>query len=591
MATGEPGARLLDREILLRLAKVARPYAVPLGGALLLLPLTAAVELVQPWLFKAGIDGPIAERNPQGLLPLAGILCLAMGVEFSLRFVQTWWMQRAGQHMVHDLRVAVHRHLLTLSESFYQRHPAGRLLTRVTGDAEGIGEMFASGFLTLLGDAVYLTGIGVALLLLDRDLALLTFLVLPILAVISQWFRGLLRGAYRDIRAQIAEVNGFLQERVSGVRVVQLFAREKASYQEFVDRNKDYMDASLRSIRYDALLFAVVDMLNSVVVALLLAYGARSITGHQLSVGALVAFLQYIDKFFVPIRDLSIKFAVMQSGMASAERIFGLLDETDRLPDGGGTVPEAQGVVEFRDVRFGYSPGQDVIQGLDLRLQPGEKVALLGATGAGKSTVLSLLNRTHDVGSGSILVDGLDVREWPMQALRRRVGVVLQDVFLFAGTVRDNLQPADEPISDEVLWKALRLAGAEAVVTRLGGLEGRIREGGNNMSAGERQMLAFARVLVFDPQVLVLDEATSNVDSFAEAQVQEAIRTAMASRTALVVAHRLSTIAEVDRIVVLKEGRKVEEGTHEQLMARGGLYRSLYELYFATSTRGEEGVP
>lgn len=583
---GDDSANLLDFELLRRIAPFAMNHWKPLTISLVLLPMTAGTQLIPPWLIKNAIDGPIAAGQPAGLGPIALLLLVAFVAQYGLQFIQNFAMHLAGQGIVHDLRVAVHGHLLTLHDRYFKRNPAGRLLTRCTNDVEGIGEMFAAGFLTLFADLLLLAGICVALLLLNVRLALITFLALPVLFMVSRWFQLALRGAYREIRARVSVLNAWLQERIAGIQVIQLFAREERALKAFRTKSWELMTTHLRSIKLDATLFAFVDMMGHLVAALLIWWAAGPIVESALTFGALVAFLDYVGRFFQPIRDLSQKIATMQSGLASAERVFGVLDETDRVPLADAPLRPGQfeGRVQFDDVEFGYVPGELVLRGLDLEVSPGEKVALLGVTGAGKSTALRLINRTYDVLSGTVRLDGHDVRDLHPQALRRAIGVVPQEVVLFMGSVRENLSLGDAAVTDEQLLLAVDRVGARGIVERLGGLDAEIAEGGKNLSAGERQLLAFARVLVYDPAILVLDEATSNVDTFSEERVQAAVATAMAGRTAIVVAHRLSTIQEVDRIVVLQYGRVAEQGSHEQLMAAGGLYRTLYENYYSGVT-------
>lgn len=576
-------SRLLDFGLLERIAPYALMHWKPLTLSLVLLPITAGAQLVPPWLIKKAIDGPIAARDPSGLGPIALMLLLVLVFQYGVQFVQSFSMHVAGQGIVHELRSAVHAHLLTLHDRYFKRNPAGRLLTRCTNDVEGIGEMFAAGFLTLIADLLLLVGICVALLLLNVPLALVTFAALPVLFLVSRWFQVALRGAYREIRSRVSVLNAWLQERIAGIQVIQLFAREERAMTEFRTRSWDLMTTHLRSIKLDAALFAFVDMMAHLLAAFLIWWAAGPIVDGAITFGALVAFLEYVRRFFQPIRDLSQKIATMQSGLASAERVFGVLDETERVPLAAEPVRPAHfaGDVRFEDVHFRYLREEPVLRGLDLTVRPGEKVALLGVTGAGKSTALRLINRTYDVDSGAVRVDGVDVRDLDPRTLRRAVGVILQEVTLFMGSVRDNLTLGDERVSDEALSTALERVGANAIVDRLGGLDAELAEGGRNLSAGERQLLAFARMLVYDPAILVLDEATSNVDTFSEERVQAAVSTAMAGRTAIVVAHRLSTIQEVDRIVVLKNGRVAEQGSHEQLLAAGGLYRTLYENYYS----------
>jgi ATP-binding cassette subfamily B protein len=594
MVPGEETWKGSDFSLLRRLVPYGRRQWRPLLLSMALLPVVSAAQLVQPYLLKVAIDGPIAERDLGGLSAVVAVLFAALAIQYLLQFIQSFSSHVAGQGIVHELRVDVHGHLLLLNSRFFQRNPAGRLLTRCTNDVEGIGEMFAAGFLMLFADVLLLTGICGAMLWLDLRLALVTFASLPILIVGTGWFQARLRTCYREIRRRTAVLNSYLQESISGIRVVQLFGREERTTRRFEARNLDLVEENFRSIRLDAVLFAFVEMMRHVVTAALLWFAARPLLDPEglLSFGVLVAFLDYLSRFFHPIRDLSQKFASLQSGLASSERVFALLDETEWVQESEAAneqgaaaradVAAGGGEVCFEDVHFAYQSSEPVLQGLSLKVRAGERVALLGVTGAGKTTALRLVNRVHDADSGRVLLDGVDVKQLPLASLRRAVGVVLQDVFLFMGSIRDNICMGEEA-SDEHLWAVLERVGAADLVRRLGGLEARLGERGSNISAGERQLLAFARVLAYDPAVLLLDEATSNVDSFSELKIQEAISTSMEGRTTIVVAHRLSTIQQVDRILVLSHGRVAEQGSHKQLMDRGGIYRRLYDNYFAAS--------
>ena len=581
--SGEKEFQGLDWDLLKRIGRFAKPHWKVLAISLSILPITSVLQLVQPWLIKNAIDGPIASGDPSGLVPIATALFAVLMGNYTLQFIGSYASHIGGQGIVHDLRVGVHGHLLTLHDRYFQRNPAGRLLTRCTSDVEGIGEMFAAGFLTLFGDVVLLVGICVALLLLDWKLALVTFAALPVLIGVSQWFQAALRSTYRELRRRVAELNSYLQERISGIKIIQLFAREARTYDEFQSHNAELMSENFRSIRLDAMLFAFVDAMAHLVTALLIAWAAQPIVDGALSFGALVAFLDYVSRFFQPIRDLSQKVATLQSGLASSERVFSLLDETERVaePEGGGHDVSVEGSISYERVHFAYKADEPVLRGLDLEVKAGEKVALLGVTGAGKTTALRLLSRVYDPGRGRVLLDGVPVTDWSVRRLRRSVGVVLQDVFLFMGSVRDNITLNDESIDDERVWASLEQVGAGDLVRRIGGLDADLSERGGNLSAGERQLLAFARVMAYDPAILLLDEATSNVDTFAEAVIQEAIAKAMEGRTTLVVAHRLSTIQQVDRVAVLHQGALAEIGTHRELLSADGLYRRLYETYFA----------
>ena len=581
--TGAENVRWGDRLLLRRVGTVAWGHRRALGVSLVLLPLISGLQLLQPWIIKLAIDGPIAEGQRAGLIPIAVAFFGVLSFQYLAQFVQSYQSHIAGQGIVHDLRLAVHRHILGRKDRFFQDRPAGTLLTRCTSDVEGIGEMFAAGFLTLVGDVVLLAGICFALLALNWRLAVVTFVLLPPLVGVSWWFQIRLRSAYRGIRRRVAELNSILAEQISGIRIIQLFAQEERAQREFEGHNSHLMAEHFRGIRLDATLFAFVDMMGHLAVAVLLAYAVQPIADGVLSLGALVAFLDYVARFFVPVRDLSQKVATLQSGLDSAERVFDLLDIDEALPEAEGAQPpeEVRGRIDFADVHFSYDPAEPVLRGLSFHVEPGESMAIVGPTGAGKTTALRLINRLYECTSGTVSLDGSDVRHWNKTALRRSVGVVLQDPFLFGGSVRDNLCLLDPSISDAACWEALRDVGLSERIQGLGGLVGSVGERGDKLSAGERQLLALARVLLYDPAVLILDEASSNLDAFSEERTQHAIERVMTGRTTLVVAHRLSTIHGVDRIAVLSGGKLAELGSHGQLMERSTLYRRLYETYYA----------
>lgn len=580
-----------DARTLAKLWPFVRPHRRYLFVSLSLLVVNALFALTRPLIVRYGIDGidtPEArDRLTRAGLMLAGVLV----VEQSLMFPQLYAMQIGGARAMADLRVHIFSFLHTRRLAFFDRTPVGRLVTRVTNDTDAIGEMFASGALNALGDLIRLVGIVVVLVRLNWQLSLIAFAALPPVALGVNWTRRRIREAFREVRSKTSRMNAYLNEQVSGMAVVQAYAREQRSAEEFDEINAAYRNANNRSIVYDAALDAAIEMVSSVCIAMVLWYAGVRSHADVISFGTLVAFVQYIDMFFIPIRDLSSRYTLLQSAMAGAERVFELLENKDE--DAAGPAAEevaspaaepAPGAPAFElaDVGFAYKPGVNVLHEVSITARAGDKVALVGATGAGKSTIASLLLRLYDVQEGVIRVFGRDVRSYPRDALRRHFAVVPQDVFLFPGTVLTNIAAGDvEPDRERVVRALQRIGALDLFERREGGLEAPVLERGHNFSAGERQLIAFARALYRDPPVLILDEATANIDSDTEARLQRALEGAMKGRTALMIAHRLSTIRAADRIVVFHKGRVVEQGTHDELMALGGVYSRLYKLQFA----------
>jgi ATP-binding cassette subfamily B multidrug efflux pump len=578
-----------DARIMARLWGVTRPHKRLVLLSLVLFPLTAGVELVGPYLVKLAIDHHILVGDWVGLTGMAVLFLITLGALYLLRVAQAYVTQLTGQRVMHDLRHALFAHLQRLDAAFFDKNPVGRLMTRVLTDAEAINEMFTSGLVSIVGDVVTLTGVVVVLLLLNWKLALVTFALVPLLAVAAAYFRIKARDCYRVVRVRLAALSAFLQESIQGMPVIQVFARERQEAAAFEGLNGALRAAQFRSTLYDASLYALVEAMGSAAVALLLWYGGGEVLAGALTFGGLVAFIEYTSRFFLPIRDLGAKYAVMQAAMVSAERVFGLLDTPPAVVGGrhaGGARSAASPAVEFRDVSFAYPGGPPVLRECSFRIGPTERVALVGPTGEGKTTVARLMTRTYEVTAGQVLVDGVDVREWDLEALRRHVGLVPQEPFLFTGTIRENLVLGrDDGGADGAGGGALEAALARAQAARLvaglpGGLDAVVRERGVNLSQGQRQLLAIARALIYNPRVLALDEATSSVDAESETLIRAAVAELLQDRASLIIAHRLSTIQSADRILVLHHGRVREAGRHAELLAAGGIYARLYEMQF-----------
>ncbi len=579
-----------DARLMRRLLKYLRPYRWHVALGVLLAIVVSATEAVRPYFTKIAVDQNIAQGDEKGLLRTVllflGVLLFRSIVQYFSAYLTQW----IGQRTIFDLRMEIFRHLQALSPRFYDKNPIGRLITRVTNDVEVLNEMFSSGIVMVFTDVFTIVGIFYFMFTMNWQLGLVSLSVLPLLFYATFLFRKKAREAYREVRLQIARINSFMQEHITGMMVDQIFNRERKSFDRFSSINAAHRDANIKSILYYALFYPGVDLIGAIAVGLIIWYAGANALGGGVTLGTVMAFLQFNEMFWRPIRDLSEKYNILQTAMASSERVFQLLD--DRTIPGVPASPrpfeEIKGELEFRDVWFAYNVPSDgtlspewVLKGISFHIKPGETVALVGHTGAGKTSIISLLSRFYEIQRGEILIDGVNITGVKPEDLRKHIAVVLQDVFLFSGDIKNNISLGNEDIPIDRVKAAARVVGAHRFIEQLPGqYDAEVKERGATLSVGQKQLLSFARALAYNPRILVLDEATSSVDTETEILIQRAIRKLLQGRTSIVIAHRLSTIQSADKIIVLHKGEVREMGTHQELISRDGIYRKLYQLQY-----------
>ncbi|MBY0404637.1 MAG: ABC transporter ATP-binding protein/permease [Cyanobacteria bacterium] len=591
---------LQDIVLLKKLWPFIRPQWKPLLFALILLPLITAAEMLQPFIVKQAIDGPVRTGDVQGLWQLSGMFLGLLALHYTLRFFQMKMAQVASGKIIFNLRTHLYNHLQKLSRQFYHQYPIGKLVTRITSDVENLSEMFSSGGIAILADLGLITGAIIGMFIMEPQLALYTSIMLPVMVWVMDYFRRKSRRAYDEIRINTAQINAYLQENISGMEMIQLFNREDKNLKDFQKVNDQNLKVNLSSVFYDSSLSAVVELLTNFTIILVLWFGGQAIMNGHMTFGLLVAYFQFVQMMFSPIEDVTEKYTIIQAGLASIDKIMALLNQVPMPPEALHPIAlgKAKGDIEFKQVSFGYVATEPVLKDVSFRVKPGQKVAIVGPSGAGKTTIIKLLSRFYDPTQGSICLDGVDLREYETSQLRKNIITIQQDDFLFSRNIAENvtLQPAEEiyqnPEALKRLQEALALSNATRINPDLQAMaKDPLQERGRNLSGGERQLLLFARAIYHDPTILVLDEATASIDPYTETLVQEAMNRLMENRTSIIIAHRLVTIQQADLILVLEAGHIIETGTHSSLLEKNGTYAQFYryqEIREKTEKREEQ---
>ena len=575
--------KVYDWDLMKRLLTYLKPYTFQLFFIAFLMIGTTLARLVGPYLMQIAIDSHIIPGELEGLGLIAAFLVFALIGEFVFAYFEEYRIQMIGQHVMHDLRQTLFSHLQRLDVQYFDKNPVGRLMTRVMGDVQVLNELFTSGVITVFGNLLSILGIMVAMLLYNWKLACVTFTVIPIIFGATLVYQIYSRRAFREQRKQLARINAFLQENIVGMTTMQLFAQERRSYHRFNERNRRYLAANLRSIFYFSIFHPMIEVTASLATAVIIWYGGGQIVQEALTFGVLVAFIRYAERFFWPIRELSEKYTIFQNAMASSERIFQLLDTEPTIvsttdKSGSNTL---KGEIEFRNVWFAYNDEDYVLKDVSFKVKPGEKVALVGHTGAGKTSIINLLCRFYEINKGQILIDGVDLREMNLEELRSAISIVQQNIFLFSDSIKRNISLGDSSISSERVVRAAEDVHLDRFVQKMPDVyDTEIKEDGGGLSVGQKQLVAFARALASDPSILILDEATSSVDTETEILIEDALSRLMQDRTSVVIAHRLSTIQNADRIIVMHRGEIRETGTHNELLLKEGIYYRLYQLQY-----------
>lgn len=572
-----------DAKLMKRLLSYVKPYKHYVIFAILLNIIVAALGPVRPYLTKIAIDDYIANSNYDGLFLIALLLFGLLLLQAVIQYFLTFFTQYLGQRTLYDLRTQIFNHIQKLALRFFDKTPIGRLVTRATNDVEALGELFSSGIVMVFSDVFIIIWILVFMFFMDVNLSLVTLSVLPVLIYGTFLFRRKARESYRDVRLHLARLNSYMQEHVTGMSVVQIFNKQKDEFNKFSKINSDYRKANIKSIFYYAIFYPSVELLSAIAVGLIIWYGGGEVIQSTLTVGVLFAFIQYTEMFFRPIRDLSEKYNIMQTAMASSERIFKLLDNDTfvKNPENPVKLSEVKGEIEFKNVWFAYNDEDYVLKDISFKINPGETIAIVGHTGAGKTSLINILTRFYDINKGNILVDGTDIRAIDKRELRKYISMVLQDVFLFSGTIESNINLNDRSIDRKRIEEAAKIVGADKFINTLPDkYDEEVKERGATLSVGQKQLISFARALAHNPQILILDEATSSIDTETEHLIQSAIEKLLIGRTAIVIAHRLSTIQNSDKIIVLHKGEIRETGNHQELLAKRGIYYRLYQLQY-----------